>query len=1474
MSNIDRVTFQKQLPSTVVAEESDVDQGIDDELRLFLARTNRVLADLRLLSQAEQTIITNINASLKSWHQRWIDAFLADGREFNIVYGFMEHLMHYEQQITSSVAILSNDRVNAIAQAVARIIDCGNATLNIDLIVRADDDTSSELDFSTATTIQLFKAHLKAQKLREKLLNDYLREEKRASSTSGIDDSFMQLSLGTSLLNLQLPNTHSALPSPTLDRSLGSNQSINTLSDGRRTPLSGFQIEVKKLDPVDLSDQLDITHMTATIRSKAFASCSSTRMAFLPGILANIEDLFTVPTSAEKLSRCFELLDSLLDTLESLSVDQRSQEVTSVAIALLKPLVRKVYIDDRESLIDFQHAHWVAALVSLLRLMSPTDFSSFLNHFNNLADLGAFLKDFLFIIKRLMTNRDRTVKSAHSQPDIESLASLGGLMFPECWIDMILMACSTFLRSLTNLYQILKQLFSSNIQMWSNFIDCLIGFNLYDSLKHERFMLKERQRLLASDIRQMSAEYVWITWDSLSVDQKQNLLDDFVDPLIMACICMDSRQRSILLPIFYDMMHCDYTSQYITRRNHSDCSSSSTFTPSIVYSDFNFSTKNEDAESLPPIIERSSSKSPTPAPQTESLPYLNMCETSDTRSEDGTVLTRFTHMTVGKLNNLMIEQNLGDESFKYDLCAAIGGELNPKYSKRRSFEQQDDSDRFKTMAKLTSDLLSEFIQICLDYRRAKELSYKHLELLCLFRLTQFFKDKVDRTELYLHNLFKLCSLHHKAERYVESALTLLEYAKTLPWSDRSTGSHQRVISRHFQIAENYHTLGGFKSILYSTIIEYFDQGELWEAAVPLCRELMDLYQFKTFEYAKLSTIFLKLSNYFRNITETGLRSNPEYFRVSFYGLGFPSCLRDTTMVYRGKPFEKLGDFQASLLTEYPDATLFHSLAKPDLSTLSDPRCKLLQINACTPVVDLVAKFGNNLHKMDESALSYYKHNECDKFQFSRRIAWPQSLATRTGCDEEHSKPSGDNFADIWRERTTLTCNTLPGMLPFFPVYLVETSIISPIECAIEDLERTNDRLSCMVNRFKADKRHAEDIRLLGQLLLGVVDAAVNGGVAKYEEAFFSSTPIPAQRRRNATRSSSEGKPGSGPVSEALYVSLSNDSDDVDFSLYSKQVSGNNAGHYEQPTNETNMSASPTGTCLQAESVTACKPTETQVDKLKCLIARQVPLLDVAIRLHGDRVADIMRPQQEHLESSYRKLKQHVITKYSRYLPADYKRSSMSSSSNMGTFRSYRSMHRSPNRSMRLTPNHSGLNNTTGSPSSARRSNKRMSDVGLGRLYNLEPMSSPSDSSTCNIPYQQLGRARRSLPFLSGLPKSANAGQTVTTPISRPLPPPPPTSTKSNHLYTEEVNFRPVLPPPRISIEHASAMQPEQGIVKSAYKDIQSLLENISNQESHGVDHDDDNGDDEPILSANTDDDSAQVQSNNTEETEEVKLVYL
>lgn len=1437
MSSYDKATSSKSIEDGAIKFN---DSRTEEDLRLFLNDIQRSSNEIRLLSETEQKILRAINVGLESWHGLWIKSFLADGREFKIVYDLIEGLLHYEDQIKGSVSILSIDRTNAIAQAVARLVDCGNAILNIDLIVREEDETSSELDSSSTTAIKLFKAHLRAQKLREKLLNDYFSEDKRSYTNGTAEELILsQLSINTSFVSLQIPGSHSGLPSPTMDRSYrGSNQSINTMSDGRRTPILASQIEIKKFNHVDLTNQLDITHMTATIRSQTFKADSTTRLAFLPGILAKVEGLLTVPTNAEKVARCFELLDSLFDTMEALAPDSRTKEVEAISIALLKPLVTKVYIDDRDSLVEYQHAHWITLLISLLRLMTPQDFSSFLGHFNNLADLGAFLKDLLFIIKRLLTTSDRAMKSFHSQPDIESMSGFGGPMFPECWIDMTHMACATFLASLTNLYQILRQLFGSNLLMWSNFIDCLISFNLYDPLKHDRFMLKERQRLMAADLRQTSAEYVWITWDSLNLDQRQKLLDDFIDPLLMACISMSSKQRSILLPIFYDMMHCDYSSQYINRRD-SVYSVSSKFASPGIYC--NVDLRNDGVESLPPIIERSSSLSPDKCSAAESLPYLGT-STGNTDIEDGTVLTKFTHMTIGKLNNLMIDQELGDESFKVDLCMAIAGELNPKYSKRSYFERQEDSDRFRNMAKLTADLLSEYMQICLDLRRANELLYKDLQLLCLFKFILFFKDKVDRTELYLNNLFKLFSLHLSANRLVEAGLVLFEYAKTLPWSDKPISNHNRIIMRHLQISDNLPTVGRLKSFLYSIIIEYFDQGKIWEAAIPLCRELMDLYQYKTFEYSKLSVIFQKLSQFFGNIVETGARSNPEYFRVSFHGAGFPSCLQGTTMVYRGKPFEKLGDFQAAMLGKYPDAALYHSLATPDESILSDTNARYLQINACSPVVDLGAKFGDDLAKMEESAISYYKYNECDKFQFSRRIGRPASFHTRSPGSENGPTSGGDNFGDMWRERTTLTSNTLPGMLPFFPVYLIETSVISPIECAIEDLERTNDRLSCMVNRFKADKRHTEDIRLLGQLLLGIVDAAVNGGIAKYEEAFFPAGQ--PERSSSSRRSSSSNRP-----SESPYVSLNNDSDYVDFS-YGKQANGNNIGPISRP--------SPEG---------EGKPTEVQVDKLKCLIARQVPLLDVAIRLHGDRVADVMRPQHEHLESSYRRLKQHVTTKYSRYLPPDYSRHSASATS-LASLRSYRSSHRSPSRPMRL-PLSPGLagSATLGS----RHPSKRMSDVGFARLYSPEPMGSPGDGATCSIPYQQLGRERRSLPFLTGLSRSSAApADQATKIVQRP-------TNLSPDL--DKANPESIRPPalPTISVldvNHSSSSAAVDEI-GDAYREIEGLFESINSHDNNYQLVSTDRNRPEPIPRLNDNDGSRQVPAPSASpRTEEVKLVYL
>lgn len=1227
-----------------------------------------------------QSILRTISTCLKNWHKPWRDTFLADGREFNIVYELMEGLLHYEYQITDADSSLSSERVAAIAQAVARLIDYGNAILGIDLVIRASDDAFSEIDPLKMTTIELFHAHMEAHRLREKLLYDYFKKDKpnRSSSSdsepiNGIQSpNFLQVPRGS---NNSLVSAEGLSP-----RSRGgSTTSINSLvveNSDRRTPSQELPSPCD-MDPTDLNQSVEITHILASMKSRTFSAThsSTTRVTLLPVVLAKIESLLNSPPNSIKISQCFDLLDALLDSIERLPDESRGNEVSMISTALLRHLVRKVYVVDKDDITQFQHAHWTTCLLSLVRLMGP-HLNRYLQHvkqFSNLADLGAFLNDYLFVVKRLLSSSNssnRTSISITGNFDPKDNTHQSST-YPECWIEMILLACSTFLNSLTSLYQILRQVFASNLNMWLAFIDCLVHFPSHESLRQDRLLLKERQKLLADDIRRTSAEYVWISWESLNLSQKQQLLEDLMEPLLRASIALNSKHRSVLLPIFYDMMRCDYTVQYITPRssfcgsniattsqNHRDEISLASINPhqsneylrSPQSGDYQFHPQPGGAHTF------------APNPNELSLPYLSSLP--KTSSEDGTVLTKFTHLIVGKLNHLILDLKMGDESFEKELCAALSGDLNPEYNnKNPSNGAYGDTSQFKSMAKQTSDLITEFLQICMDCRHANRLVYKHLYLLCLFKLILFFRDKVDQAELYLTNLYKLSHLHHVAQRYVEAGYTLLEHAKSLPWSNTPLENHCRVVTKFFNISQQQLTNSStLKIFLYNTIMEYFDQGQNWEAAVPLCRELINYYEFKTYDYERLAQQMDKMSSYFRSISDISSRSSREYFRVTFYGGGFPRCLKDMTVIYRGQPYEKLGDFQSTIVSKYPDAKPLSTLAKPDKSILVDPEARYLQINACSPVVDLRSKFpGIELREIRETLLNYYRHNCCDKFQFSRRV-------NRNALGEKNGQPSGDNFANMWRERTTLSTNTFPGMLPFFPVYLIETSTVSPIESAIEDLERTNDRLATTVNRFKADERHTEDVRLLGQLLLGVVDAAVNGGISKYEEAFFS----PQQQ---SSLPSAAVVPGLG--SKLMAAAVCNEHDNN----HSAQTSTK-----ENRVVADDRSSKPHDTIGGNGTDALCSlmvTNEAQVDKLKYLIAKQVPLLDEAIQLHRDRVAEVMRPQHEHLEASYKKLKHHITTKYYRYLPHDYK-GRASSAGSSSTLRSYRSMTRSPRSTLRAS----------------------------------------------------------------------------------------------------------------------------------------------------------------------------------------------
>ncbi|GLD73300.1 dedicator of cytokinesis protein 4, partial [Lates japonicus] len=95
----------------------------------------------------------------------------------------------------------------------------------------------------------------------------------------------------------------------------------------------------------------------------------------------------------------------------------------------------------------------------------------------------------------------------------------------------------------------------------------------------------------------------------------------------------------------------------------------------------------------------------------------------------------------------------------------------------------------------------------------------------------------------------------------------------------------------------------------------------------------------------------------------------------------------------------------------------------------------------------------------------------------------------------------NEFKSLWVERTTLTLvQSLPGISRWFEVEKRELVEVSPLENAIEVIENKNLQLRTLITQCQS--RQMQNINPLTMCLNGVIDAAVNGGLARYQEAFF------------------------------------------------------------------------------------------------------------------------------------------------------------------------------------------------------------------------------------------------------------------------------------------------------------------------------------------------------------------------------------
>lgn len=315
-------------------------------------------------------------------------------------------------------------------------------------------------------------------------------------------------------------------------------------------------------------------------------------------------------------------------------------------------------------------------------------------------------------------------------------------------------------------------------------------------------------------------------------------------------------------------------------------------------------------------------------------------------------------------------------------------------------------------------IVTRLLERLLEYRYIINDESKENRMACTVSLLQFYSE-VNRKEMYIRYVNKLCDLHMEFDNYTEAAFTLKLHSNLLKWNDTQLPPLLRS-HRH----PNCQTHRQLKESLYYEIIEHFNRGKQYECAIDMCKELAQQYENETYDYHKLSIIHLKISQFFEKILKE-LRPESEYFRVAFYGQKFPEFLRNRVFIYRGKEYERLSDFCSRILSQHIGADLMQTLTTPgDEITMGD--AMYIQINSVEPTMDVKAASLSEKSIAPE-IVRYYLKNNVKVFKFSRPYR------------DKSDKSDENNVTNLWLERTVMkTKFPLPGILRWFEVIHSET----------------------------------------------------------------------------------------------------------------------------------------------------------------------------------------------------------------------------------------------------------------------------------------------------------------------------------------------------------------------------------------------------------------------------------------------------
>ncbi|XP_053868319.1 dedicator of cytokinesis protein 6 isoform X1 [Malaclemys terrapin pileata] len=266
---------------------------------------------------------------------------------------------------------------------------------------------------------------------------------------------------------------------------------------------------------------------------------------------------------------------------------------------------------------------------------------------------------------------------------------------------------------------------------------------------------------------------------------------------------------------------------------------------------------------------------------------------------------------------------------------------------------------------------------------------------------------------------------------------------------------------------------------------FFTLGGLYEAVNEVYKILIPIYEANR-EFKKLAALHGKLQDAFGKISSQSAgweRMFGTYFRVGFYGSKFGD-LDEQEFVYKEPSITKLAEISHRLEEFYAerfgdDLVEIIKDSNPVDKAKLDPNKAYIQLTYVEPFFDT--------YELKERVTYFEKNYGLRSFLFCTPF-------TRDG------RAHGDLHEQHKRKTLLTTSHAFPYIRTRLPVIHKEEIILTPIEVAIEDMQKKTQELAFATHQDPADAK------MLQMVLQGCVGTTVNQGPLEVAQVFLAEIP--------------------------------------------------------------------------------------------------------------------------------------------------------------------------------------------------------------------------------------------------------------------------------------------------------------------------------------------------------------------------------